>query len=85
MLCCVTKVTVTLVLEAMLTVQVLAVCVLHPLHPETTMPESGQAVRVTDVFEGNAKEQLDRHDIPCGVLVTPPDPPPAKMTCKVEL
>jgi hypothetical protein len=64
------------------TVQVEAMPLHDPLHPENSDPAPGTAVRVTLVPEVKAAEQVAPQAMPAGLLVTVPDPAPAFVTVR---
>jgi hypothetical protein len=55
-----------------------------PLHPVNIAPAPGAAVRVTSVPLLNDAEQVMPQLIPAGVLVTAPDPAPARLTVSTK-
>jgi len=62
----------------MATVQV-PVPVQAPDQPEKLLPEAATACRVTLVPETNEAVQVDPQEIPAGVLLTVPEPVPARL------
>jgi len=65
---------VTLVDAAIVTVHVPLVSVQASLQPSKLLPDAGEAVSVTSVPVMNEPAQVEVQAIPCGLLVTVPEP-----------
>src|SRR3954470_23972496 len=83
--CFLSKAAVTFLAPFIVTTQVVAEPEHMPLQPANVESDAGAAVSVTGSPEAKVAAQLPPQSMPAGELVTPPEPPPVRVTVRLSV